>query len=206
MAYQVIINDEHLKDICNIIREGDEQYLPSYIPNKIRTMKTIGKFVKGDDVTNALLDGSFFGTYNNDTITEIRPSAFREMRVTSVNIPNVTKIGGSAFRNCTALEYLDLPSVKSVGSNAFAGCTSLQRVYLSGLTTFQQKGVGQDIFKDCTSLISVVLGDVQEMPQFVFTGCTNLQFIGVPWGKDDSRNYLAPWGAPDTTAIYYNYS
>lgn len=211
MADQVIINDEPLTQICDVLRSTiygspDRTYIPAHIPIQIRIMPTIGSTYTGNDVTNALLDGSFYGVYNNETITKLRGGAFEGKRVTEVHLPNVTQIGGSTFYNCRDLEVVDMPALRKVGLMAFAGCTSLREIDLSNVWSFTSYH-NLEVFKDCTSLYRVKLGNdltTDSIPQCLFNNCTSLLYIDVPWGEDDARNWGAPWGAPSKTIIRYN--
>ena len=72
----------------------------------------------------------------------------------------VTKVGDSAFANCTSL-----PSSASidanVGAQAFQNCTSLQELYIN-------EGKGED-----SSVTDVVISD------YAFSGCTNLKTVNL---------------------------
>jgi hypothetical protein len=61
-----------------------------------------------------------------------------------------------AFRECSALEYVDLPEgVESIGNNCFYECPSLKRVYIGK----NLKEIGNGLFGYCDSLQEcVVLG------------------------------------------------
>jgi hypothetical protein len=108
-----------------------------------------------------------------------------------VSIPNVingypvTRIGNSAFGNCTSLTSVTIPSsVTSIGDYAFCGCSSLINVTILngvtniGIVAFGQTSltnviipnsvtrVGMQAFYDCENLTNVMIG----------TGVTNLEY------------------------------
>jgi hypothetical protein len=50
--------------------------------------------------------------------------------ITSIDLPNVTRIGKYAFNYCTNLKSINLPNVTSVGEYAFNRCTGLGKGYI----------------------------------------------------------------------------
>lgn len=56
--------------------------------------------------------------------------------LTTVNLSQVTRIDGSAFRECTSLAELATDNVTAIGENAFWGCTSLQTLKIPKCTRF----------------------------------------------------------------------
>ena len=69
-----------------------------------------------------------------DTVTGIKPHAFRGWNGTSITIPNsVISIGDYAFCNCNGLTNITIPdSVTSIGNYAFYGCSSLTSITFLG--------------------------------------------------------------------------
>lgn len=66
----------------------------------------------------------------------------------SIELPNITSIGGSAFSGCYALKNVDLSNITSIGSSAFYGCSSLTSINLNpNLTKLEANA-----FTGCTSL------------------------------------------------------
>lgn len=47
----------------------------------------------------------------------------------------VTEIPANAFKNCTALKFVNAAGIKKIGSNAFAGCTSMEELTIGANIT-----------------------------------------------------------------------
>ena len=90
----------------------------------------------------------------------------------------VTKIGTSAFQNCTALTKVTIPeSVTTIGNYAFKGCTSLTEVTIPKSV----KTIGSYAFSGCTGLTEVVFSEgLQEIKECAFSGCTALRGMVFP--------------------------
>lgn len=90
----------------------------------------------------------------------------------------VTKIGGSAFEDCTSLTSVTIPnSVTSIGKWAFYGCTSLASIKIPDSVT----EIGVCAFYGCTSLTSVTIPDsVTSIGYYAFEDCTSLTSITIP--------------------------
>ncbi|MBD5426077.1 MAG: leucine-rich repeat protein [Treponema sp.] len=106
----------------------------------------------------------------------------------SVTVPDsVEKIGGSAFRDCTALESVMLGNSvqiidcdedwRGAEQGAFQDCTSLKSIIIPDSV----EKIGSHAFQDCTALESVTLGNsVQEIGGSAFYGCTALESVTIP--------------------------
>jgi hypothetical protein len=80
---------------------------------------------------------------------------------------NVTSIGNSAFRNCTALSTIKIgKNSVSFGKNVFRSCTSLSSVTFDGTECHFN---GEDAFRDCSALTSVVITDLSAWCKSSFT-------------------------------------
>lgn len=89
------------------------------------------------------------------TVTKIGTSAFQNCsNLTSVNIPNsVTEIGSIAFAGCTSLTAVNIPnSVTEIGSSAFSGCRSLTSVNIPNSVI----RIGVGAFDNCSQLSQVI--------------------------------------------------
>ncbi len=130
------------------------------------------------------IDGDLFGYKAKaseivlpDTITEIGDGAFKNCpNLVKISVPNVTKIGASAFdgcvslgevvtsgnvvsigdyafRNCAKLGELDSgDKLVSVGNGAFENCEALYRFEIPASVTT----IGNGAFKNCTGIIEVI--------------------------------------------------
>ena len=71
---------------------------------------------------------------------------------------NVSSIGNSAFRNCTALSTIKIgKNSVSFGKNVFRNCTSLSSITFDGTECHFN---GEDAFRDCGALTSIIITDV----------------------------------------------
>ena len=114
----------------------------------------------------------------------------------------VTSINGSAFYGCSSLALTSLPTaLASLGNNAFWSCAGLAITEIPATVAT----IGNGVFRNCTGLTSLTfLGTPTSIGTNVFNGCTNLATIRVPWSQGAVAG--APWGAPNTATIIYNYT
>jgi hypothetical protein len=138
----------------------------------------------------------------DDTVETVGAYTFsRYNNLVSVDFPNLTTIGESAFYNCYNLAITTLPSgVTAIMSDAFSGCSKLALTELpSRLTT-----INATAFKGCSNLRTLTFkGTPTSIVSNSFQNCTNLTTINVPWAEGAVAN--APWGATNAT-INYNYT
>ena len=87
---------------------------------------------------------------------------------------NITKIGNSAFNNCTELTEVKLPAnLNSIGQQAFSYCTKLTRADLSACTSLNS--IGNSAFNNCTELTEVKLpASLSSIGWSAFKNCTKL--------------------------------
>ena len=118
-----------------------------------------------------------------DNITKIGDSAFRQCSsLNTVHFAHgLTSIGQEAFALCSSLTSIQLPSsVTSCYNMAFAHCTSLQTVQLSKNMSTLNYG----LFKDCSSLQSIELpSSINFIGYEAFANCYKLTGIHHPTGK-----------------------
>ncbi len=134
--------------------------------------------VSEENITYASADGILF---SKDMTSLIRwPGA-----KTVCNIPNsVTKIGDSAFSDCSNLTSVTIPnSVTEIGGSAFYGCSNLTSVSIPNSVT----EIGRSAFYGCSSLTSVTIpNSVTSIVNNPFVACTSLQEIVL---QDGNKNY-----------------
>lgn len=88
--------------------------------------KQIGTFV--DQIVD-FAEGTLSGEYSNLNITELGAFCFAgKPYLTSVVLPNVTKMADTAFGRCVRLTSIYMPSCKISGESAFNNCTALERI------------------------------------------------------------------------------
>lgn len=112
--------------------------------------------------------------YEGLSVLEIGFEALAGARfLRSVTIPEgIFRLGGGAFRDCTALESIRLPgSIPQIPAAAFLNCTSLKTAELCEGIRF----IGANAFRDCTSLESIALPkSLQSIESCAFLGAPKL--------------------------------
>lgn len=98
-----------------------------------QTPSESGTLWEGGALVNSDAHGVSDGAFAAAVATRVS-SGFTKFQPTSVNLPNATYIGESAFYDCDTLESINLPSVTTICEDAFAGCTSLQTLVLTSMT------------------------------------------------------------------------
>ena len=91
-----------------------------------------------------------------------------------------TRIGLSAFSNCTSLENIEIPSgVTIIDGSAFEDCTSLTNIEIPSGVEY----IGNYTFNRCTSLESIEIpSSVIGISGLAFRSCTSLKNIEIPSG------------------------
>ena len=135
------------------------------------------------------------------TITEIGDSAFKDnSALKSVTIPSsVTKIGISAFENCTNLvEVKNLhQSITEIKGNAFKNCSSLTEVDLSACPLTD---IWSYTFQNCTAIKNLILPNtVQTIYSYAFDCCTSV----VRFTSPDSVTSIKGSAFSDCTNLAY---
>ena len=96
------------------------------------------KNVVVDDNITYIGDDAFQSAHNLETVTGMKDvttiganGVFSwATSLKSIEMPNVTHVGSSAFLDASSLESVDMPMVTSIGKYAFQGATALQYVGL----------------------------------------------------------------------------
>ncbi|MBE6684586.1 MAG: hypothetical protein E7592_02900 [Ruminococcaceae bacterium] len=118
-------------------------------------------------------------TYEGYPVIMINDYAFYGCDIESVIIPDsVSRIGDSAFDNCSALTSVTLGNgVTSIGKGAFLACTQLKSIVIPDSVRY----IGMSAFEACGRLESVTIGrGVSEIGDYAFSLCGDLSEITVP--------------------------
>lgn len=143
---------------------------------------------------DAIIDRTLSGAYYNSTVGSIGTYAFAYCQFISVNFPNVSTIGSSAFLNCSSLQTVSFPSATVIsisaflsnnkitafdfpmltqcGNYAFAQCSVLNSVSLPLLSS-----IGNNAFRSCKALKSVSLPALNSMGSSCFLQCSALESV-----------------------------
>ena len=130
----------------------------------------------------------FYNSASNDTIekviisegvTRVGNSAFENCsKLESVELPNtLTEIGTSAFKSAPLISVSIPENVNSIGNGAFAW-TSLTEIAFPATVT----SVGNEVMQDCKNLTTVTLSGQTAIGDNAFKGCTSLTQITLPAG------------------------
>lgn len=90
---------------------------------------------------------------NSENVIEIGSQCFEFGGITSVNLPNLTKLDGFAFSRCTPLTTVVLPKVSTLSAHTFNFCTSLQSVDIGADIT----SIHADTFANTRNKISFTI-------------------------------------------------
>ena len=120
----------------------------------------------------ALLTGQTF-SYSNDEIQTVVGNACSYCKtLTSVNLPNASDVGDSAFSGCAALVSVRLDSVTQLTNRVFSSCTSLTDVYVPLL----EKMYNYTFYND-TALKKLDLPNLKSLGTYALSGCTALRTL-----------------------------
>ena len=130
------------KAIANAIRGKEEstgEIIADDFPERIAA-------IEAHDAEDSIVSRTIT-SYKNDRITEVGIGAFFCCRtLENIVLPNVVKIGRSAFEECT-LVSVDLPNVEWIDNNAFISN------YVEKLTFKNLSDVGELAFAQCSKLV-----------------------------------------------------
>lgn len=149
-----------------------------------KTLLTRGTFLNYDvglqDGTETCEDRYIAGTlvsYYDPVATSIGYFAFGRFSsvLSTVNFPNVTNIGVSAFYNCASLTTLSFPKVVTIESTAFYLCRILSTVAFPSATT-----IGVNAFGNCSLLTTISFPNATNISSSAFAICTSLSVVSFP--------------------------
>lgn len=90
------------------------------------SLVSVGSLANIVELQYGAFDGTALGgQVDLPQVTQIGESAFRNSKIEGVNMPIATSIVTSAFYGCTSLSSVNMPMVVTIGNNAFYNCTSL---------------------------------------------------------------------------------
>ena len=126
---------------------------------------------------------AFYGKYassdNRCLVVDGELYAFAPAGLTEYTIiDNVTKIGYTAFGDCSNLTSITIPSsITGIGMRAFYGCSSLVNLTIPDSVTW----IGWAALENCSSLKNITIGHgVTAIDSHAFDGCSSLTSVTIP--------------------------
>ena len=109
----------------------------------------------------------------------------------TIEIPNVTSIGRSAFNRCYSLKDFVIPeTVTDIGVYAFLECKSLESIIIPDSVTV----IGENAFENCSNLKEISIGKgVKSIGAYAFSNCTNVEYIyyaATNMNNSSKHNYI----------------
>ena len=119
--------------------------------------------------------------YKDYPVTEIADSAFKNAVLEKVTLSDgVTKIGVSAFENCTKLASIEIPeTVTLLGNKVFGGCLAIKSI--------------------------IVPAGVKTMGRYVFSGWTEDQIIYFANLTEAPSGWHSEWFDSSDATVVWNY-
>lgn len=159
----------------------------------------------GDEVAAAFLDGSIT-EIKSESATKVRDTVCKDLKqLVSVNLPNATTVGQSAFYGCTALTSVNMPSLTTVSQYGFNGCTNLRTLKIGQVTKIENCA-----FSGCNNLSRIDLSHVTMLGASIggagqaFMNCYALKEVVAPkltFLNDKSFKYCRALEKADFTAV-----
>lgn len=129
-----------------------------------KRLPTAGKYCDRDIIITAEGGGeseNLLDTYLSGKLTSLDTNlttltdyaCYTAKSITSVNLPEATKIGTSCFRGCTNLASFNAPKMTSLGTYAFYGCSKLTYINFQNISQ-----APSTCFYQCTSLAKADFG------------------------------------------------
>lgn len=103
-------------------------------------------------------------------------SVATEIKLKSVNFPNVTYIDPGAMRNCYSLSSVVMPKVEYIGGSAFYECHSLSSIDFPMLSY-----IGVGAFNGCYKMSMANIERVKIIENSAFRCCSALRSISIPF-------------------------
>ena len=115
-------------------------------------------------------------------VLTVETMAFQNTVLQSLSLPVCTELKESAVRNATALTSANLPLVRNVANHNFRGCTNLTSLSLPRL-----ENVGTYVFNECSAITSIVVPLLADVKDNCFCKLSALQALSLP-GCTNIRN------------------
>lgn len=134
----------------------------------------------GSNDNYLIMMGLSSGVISDSSITEIPKYAFafrasnKGYGLTGASFPEVTKIGSSAFFECTDLEDIYFPKCTQIDNEAFKSCKTLQKAEFS-----QCSIISNGAFAGCSLLSEIIIPKCTQLGTAVFDGCLTLNSISL---------------------------
>jgi hypothetical protein len=174
---------EDCKSVTSITIPSSVVTIGSYAFANCENLKSIvipaGVTVINDSTFNGCKALTSVTFTQGNQLTKIGDSAFRDCSFESFTIPNtVTEIGSNAFTYCTKLTGITIPNnVTSIGNSTFYWCIGLTSIGIPDSVT----DIGPSAFVMCSGLTSIDIPDnVTSIGSGAFTYCTGLTSIVIP--------------------------
>ena len=121
---------------------------------------------------------------------------------------SVTKIGSSAFHDCSSLTSIIIPnSVTSIGGGTFQGCSSLTSIVVeSGNTMYDSRENCNAIIETASNTLiagcqsTTIPNSVTSIGESAFRGCSSLTSLTIPDSVTSIGNY-AFYGCSSLTSV-----
>ena len=184
-----------MEEIISYIMETPENVNGNILREKLEDFQKGGG---GSSVLDDLIEGKS-GIHLVSNVKSVADSAISKIsqHLESVELPNATTIGNSAFFYSTALTSVNLPNATTIDGAAFSQCSALTSVNLPNATT-----IGEAVFFKCSALTSINLPKVTSIGVNAFKNISSTAVINI--GAAEGEIEGAPWGAPEGVTINYN--
>jgi hypothetical protein len=175
---QIVSPDSGYDGLSEVVVEGDADLVADNIKSGVTIFGVSGAYVgggSGSEESEAIIDGTIL-TYTNNAVSEVRSGLFMGCsNLTTVNLPNCTKVGAYAFNSCKKLTSISFPCCITIGDNAFTNCDALTNVDMPQCTSIPMSG-----FTSCDSLKSINLPMCLSMANYAFNYCKVLTDVNIP--------------------------
>ena len=122
----------------------------------INTVDVVGDEALADSIIERTIT-----EFKDDHVLTVGQGAFcRCTALTTVNLPEATKIDGSSFVGCISLASVSIPKAQTMSGYCFQNCTSLTFLDFPVLSSLGYNG-----FNYCTALETLILRNTEQVCQ-----------------------------------------